>query len=140
MLTTRILDEGALLRPGATEAAYVGATIRDCRWLGSWSVPTSWLTTYEPRAAFEAVLALSEAGAAITLEAVAMRSGIPVRVLEGFPWDADVPSLVRRLLDLHRRRQLALIAEAVQGAAYDIATDLSDSARRLRDALEEIMS
>lgn len=131
-------QHGDLLRDLDAEAAYLAAVIRDPGWLEQYSIPSDWLTTYEPGAAYEAVLRLVERKMPVTVEAVAVEAGLPLAVLHDFPWDADVPAHARRLRELHERRVLALIGETAVAYATDPDRDPRESALRLIAVLGEV--
>lgn len=125
-------------RPGALEAAYVGAVIRNPKWLAAWSVPPAWISTHEPRRAYRAVRTLAEKGAAVSVEAVAAQTGLSPGVLASFGWDADVPRMWRRLRERAARRSLHLLGEALHRAADDGGADLAAVAGRVSELLERL--
>jgi len=122
-------------RPGTLEAAYVAAAIRDPEWLRCWSVAPSWITTHEPLRAYQALRELVAEGAVVSADTVAARSGIPVRVLMSFEWDADVPRMWRTLRRRAARRSLHLLSEALTVAADDEAADLGATCERVAGLL-----
>jgi hypothetical protein len=140
MTTVSATTAAPALRDPDAEAAYVAAVIRDPGWLRRYRLEPDAITSHEPRAAYDALVFLTTDCPVTTIEAVAVASGIAARVIESFPFDADVPALVRRLQDLNDRRRLHLAGEAAIAYALESKSDPVESAFRVSELLKAIMT
>jgi len=132
-----------LLRDQHAEVRFAGACLRQPLWWERYALPLGAFTSFEAREIVAALTMLHARGESATIASVSGCITLADSLLLSIAnpeshaaWDADVPCMHAYLLDLYRRRLLALVGEAAETYARDGDLDPREGAARLRKALE----
>jgi hypothetical protein len=130
------------LRDGAAELALVFTLARHPELVRRFGTEPAHLTDFLARQLYQALVALVDAGEVVTLPRLADRAGLRAEAVEQLDeehFDPDARALREHILDLSRRRALRVVGEAARAYADDLDFPVTDSVRRLRLALEEVV-